>query len=158
MCFNYDQRWYRSHICGARVFLLLATDDDVPIDTSELEQTATQLDPGNDPPDSTTTAKQLRLHALSGDHVADTFRVVGWIGPQTVHILMDGGSTHNFVQENNSKTLGLTFDPIDPFQVLVGSGQELHYTHVCNGVSIVIQNHTFLWTFMYWAYEVLIWS
>lgn len=53
LCFNCDQRWSRSHKCGARVFLMLANEDDVSAVTGEFEQVVPQLDPGDDPPDST---------------------------------------------------------------------------------------------------------
>lgn len=49
LCFNCDQRWSRSHKCGARVFLLLANSDEASIDAGDLEQAATQLDSNDDP-------------------------------------------------------------------------------------------------------------
>lgn len=39
--------------------------------------------------------------------------------------------------------MGLTLDPIEPFCVLVGSGQELICSHICRGVSLVMQGHLF---------------
>lgn len=53
LCFNCDQRWSRSYKCGARVFLMLANEEDISTATGELEQIVPQLDPDDDPPDST---------------------------------------------------------------------------------------------------------
>lgn len=86
----------------------------------------------------------MSFHALSGDLAADTFRIMGQIGSENIHVLVDGGSTHNFVQDTVANSVGLTLDPITLFRVLVGSGQELQCTHVCHGVSLTIHNHTFL--------------
>lgn len=41
---------------------------------------------------------QLTLNALSGMRTPETFRVTGHISGLLIHILVDGGSTHNFVQ------------------------------------------------------------
>lgn len=35
-------------------------------------------------------------------------------------------------------------DPIDPFSVLVRSGQDFSCTRICQGVSIVLQGHVFV--------------
>lgn len=138
LCFNCDQRWSRQHKCGARIFLMVANSDDDPL-TSELEQAVDLLDPG----DSEIQAAQLSLHALSGSHAADTFRVVGMIGSHSVHVLVDGGSTHNFIKNSLALTLGLNRSDIHLFRVLVGSGQELLCDKVCHDVTMLIQNNSF---------------
>lgn len=79
-----------------------------------------------------------------GDLAADSFRTMGQIGSENVHVLVDGGSVHNFVQDTMADTVGLTLDLITPFRVLVGNGQELQCTQVCHGVPLTFQNHTFL--------------
>lgn len=98
LCFNCDKKWSRNHKCGARLFVMLAdSDDDFPL-TGDMENAAALLDPeGADASEDVTQAVQLSLHALSGAHAVDTFRVVGYIGSQPVRVLVDGGSTQNFI-------------------------------------------------------------
>lgn len=144
LCFNCDQPWSKQHKCGARLFLMVATDDDFSSVTGDLEAAAAELvDGGVTLEDTSIHAAQLSLHALSGDQAADTFRLSGRISLEPVDVLVDGGSTHNFIKETIAAALGLKLSPIDPFRVLVGSGQELLCSHICQGVSIVMQGHSF---------------
>lgn len=144
LCFNCDQPWSKQHKCGARIFLLLANEDDFSSTTGDLEAAVADLvDGGVTTEDTSIHAAQLSLHALSGDQAADTFRLSGRISLEPVDVLVDGGSTHNFIKETIATALGLKLSPIDPFRVLVGSGQELLCSHICQEVSVVMQGHSF---------------
>ncbi|XP_058785825.1 uncharacterized protein LOC131660580 [Vicia villosa] len=144
LCFNCDQRWSKQHKCGARVFLMVANEDDFSSLPADLETVATALVEEVVPSeDVTVTAAQLSLHALSGELAADTFRLSGHIATASVRILVDGGSTHNFINDNIASRLGLILAPIDPFSVLVGSGQELLCSHIFHGVSLSLQGQIF---------------
>lgn len=87
---------------------------------------------------------QISFHSLSGHLAPETLRLLGSIGQQQVLILVDGRSTHNFIQESLAQQLGLASRAIAPLKVMVGNGQFLHYHHLCESVSVVIQNITFL--------------
>lgn len=69
---------------------------------------------------------------------------MGQISQHPVQILVDGGSTHNFVQARMVSVLGLKCSPTSVLKVLVGSGEELRCTQVCCGVHLMIQGHEFL--------------
>lgn len=123
---------------------MVANDDDFSSLIGELEAEVVALVDGVASSEETSAqAAQLSLHALSGDHAANTFCLSGQILSKLVAILVDGGSTHNFVKDSIAATLGLTLDPIEPFHVLVGSGQKLICSHICKGVSLVMQGHSF---------------
>ncbi|CAJ2630725.1 unnamed protein product [Trifolium pratense] len=140
LCFNCDQKWSRNHNCRARIFLMVADEDDVTPTDQELEAIVTTPESSNN--DDSPSA-QLSLHALSGHQASDTFKVTGKIATHTVDILVDGGSTHNFIQEHIATALGLTHSSITPLRVMVGSGQELICSHICLGVQLAIQGHAF---------------
>jgi hypothetical protein len=50
---------------------------------------------------------QLSLHVMSGSRPQSTFRIYGTIAKKQVVILVDSGSTHNFIQDRVAKFLGL---------------------------------------------------
>lgn len=141
---------------------MVANDDDFSSVTGDLEAVAAELvDGGVTPEDTSIHAAQLSLHALSGDQVADTFRISGRISLEPVDVLVDGGSTHNFIKETIAAALGLKLSQIDPFRVLVGSGQGLLCSHICQGVSIVMQGHSFsmdLFVLGLWGADVVLGS
>lgn len=66
----------------------------------------------------------------------------GIIGNSPVSILIDSGSTHNFVQERIAKSLGLTFEPAQAFQVLVGNGEELPCSFVCPNITLRLGSYS----------------
>lgn len=41
----------------------------------------------------------ISLNALTGNSGFHTMRVVGYVGKKPIHILIDSGSTHNFIDE-----------------------------------------------------------
>lgn len=49
---------------------------------------------------------------------------------------MDSGSTNNFIQDRVAKQLGLNLKPAQSFQVLVGNGEELQCSTICQNVGL----------------------
>lgn len=64
---------------------------------------------------------------------------MGRVSQQSVIILIDGGSTHNFMHERLVRSLGLKAQLTHPLQVVVGNGNELACHQLCSGVMINIQ-------------------
>ncbi|GJX10084.1 retrotransposon-related protein [Tanacetum coccineum] len=66
---------------------------------------------------------QISLNALSGLNSFQTMRVKGLFGKNTLHILVDCGSTHNFLDLKTAKNLGCQFENTTPLQVSVANGK-----------------------------------
>jgi hypothetical protein len=108
------------------------------------------LQPTNDPqPDITLTHPEIdpnphiSLHALLGHTIPQTIRLLGHINNHPLSILVDSGSTHNFIQDRVARQLGLTLQPTQSFQVLVGNGEELHCSHMSHDTPLVIDSTPF---------------
>ncbi|KAI4328586.1 hypothetical protein L6164_020926 [Bauhinia variegata] len=86
---------------------------------------------------------QISFHALMGYSIPRTLRVQVKVGKLDVVILVNGGCTHNFIQEYVAKFLGLTDTPTHSFHVMVGSGHELGCHSFCPQVPITIKDHTY---------------
>ncbi|MCH87274.1 hypothetical protein A2U01_0008140, partial [Trifolium medium] len=145
LCFNCDKKWSRQHRCGGRVFLLLADEDEGEVDQSQLESTIDIDTPSEEFPQA-----QLSLHALAGSQTTDTFWVMDRILHHPVHILVDGGSTHNFIQASVARSLGLHHSPTSSLRVMVGSGQELICTHWLKQLGhVLMDNHSLTMKFFH---------
>ena len=121
-------------------FLLVASEDDEPLNSdplASLKETQPSPTPIDHPP------AQLSLHALSGHPVSATLRVKGNIWGHEVVILVDGGSTHNFVHNLLAHFLHLATQLIPCLAVMVGNDTEIAYDMVCRDVAILIQGHEF---------------
>ncbi|KAL5576818.1 hypothetical protein UlMin_018517 [Ulmus minor] len=108
---------------GPQLLLLEGNiDDDSEGDTKEAE-TDLPYDP------------EISLHALTGWTAAKTMRVTARIGTHNVVVLIDSGSTHNFISDKVAALLHLPVVPTAPFHVRVANGQPLQ----CQGAQILQQ-------------------
>ncbi|KAJ1441922.1 Aspartic peptidase domain superfamily [Sesbania bispinosa] len=140
--------------------LLVAEEEDdepsVPQDVQLLDQNPIE---GDSIPNIEANLAQLSLNALSREGAAETIRVVGQVGDYQVQVLVDGGSTHNFVQDRVAKFLGLSRSPMPLMKVIVGSGAKLTCSQVCDVVDIIIQGHSFkvdLYVLVVDGYDVIL--
>ncbi|MCH92590.1 gypsy/Ty-3 retroelement polyprotein, partial [Trifolium medium] len=68
---------------------------------------------------------QLSLQALTGVANYHTMRVTGLHDKKLLHILLDSGSTHNFLDLEMAKKLGCKLEAISPLSVTGGGGHQL---------------------------------
>lgn len=96
--------------------------------------------PQNVPTDET---PHISLNALTGLTGYRTMRVIGHFGKQKIHILIDSGSTHNFVDLHTAKKLGCRIHEIDPLQVSVADGNKIVSKSMCKNFTWKIMGETF---------------
>ena len=73
----------------------------------------------------------ISLQALQGMSSFQTMKVTGRVGLQPIHILIDSGSTHNFLDITTAKKLRCELLKIPPIRVAVGDGAQLSCQFVC---------------------------
>nr|GEU73636.1 two-component response regulator ARR17-like [Tanacetum cinerariifolium] len=73
----------------------------------------------------------ISLNALVGVNTFHTIRIKGHVGRQDIHILVDSGSTHNFVDVLCAKRLRCEITSIYPLQVEVPGGNQMLSTSTC---------------------------
>jgi hypothetical protein len=103
LCYNCDAKWQYGHTCQNPKLFLLDTEELV----EELELAA-QLkleEQGLDFIDFNYNDSKLEisLQAITGSAYPKTMRVLGSINGQQLVILIDSGSTHNFLDANFAK-------------------------------------------------------
>lgn len=57
--------------------------------------------------------------------------------------MIDGGSTHNFIQEQLAQSPGLRTTLTNPLRVMVGNGNQIECRQLCEEVLVHIQNQSF---------------
>ena len=78
---------------------------------------------------------QLSLHALKSTYNFQTIKVRGYIGRKSLCIMIDLGSTHNFIDVRVITKLGCVLEPIEELKVIVANGNELKCIDVCKSFS-----------------------
>lgn len=62
---------------------------------------------------------------MNGSSGNCTLKLQGLLQGRLVHILVDSGSTHNFISQNLVKTLALKPNPCSPFNIVVANGDSI---------------------------------
>lgn len=77
---------------------------------------------------------QLSLNALTGVHNYQTMRVSGPYNKKMLQILIDSGSTHNFLDLDVAKRLGCKLESVSSMTVTAGGGTQLQAPFISEGL------------------------
>ncbi|XP_026459507.1 uncharacterized protein LOC113360186 [Papaver somniferum] len=127
LCFNCDAPFKSGHICPDKPgFLLLEMDPHSPEGITEIEYTTENHQASDDLAvlESTPT---ISLNSLLGSTFPNTMSITGYAKARPLTILIDSGSTHNFLHPSISKKCGFAFSSTDHvLRVTVGNGGHLN--------------------------------
>jgi hypothetical protein len=131
LCFNCDEKFTPGHKCQRPRLLLLEGDEETHLQDDE--------DFEDDEP-------QISLHALTGWSTAKTMRIMARIGNHELTVLIDSGSTHNFISERIANWLHLPVIPTQPFNVKVANGNPLKCQGRFENIHVLLQGIPFMLT------------
>nr|GFC50749.1 transposon Ty3-G Gag-Pol polyprotein [Tanacetum cinerariifolium] len=84
---------------------------------------------------------EISFHAISGAILPQILRLPKRIQNKDVVVLVDGGSTHNFVEQELVNRLGLQVDPTVNFSVVVANREKLACTGRVRNISLVVHGY-----------------
>jgi hypothetical protein len=134
LCFNCDEKFVPGHRCK-KLFVIEGTY------TAEEEWKETDPIEIEDKPEDEPV---ISIYALTGTPSPQTMRIHGALGKLSVTVLMDSGSTHNFINAEVAQQLGLKPTHFDAMQVMVASGEKLRCTGMCAGLLLWLQGELFV--------------
>ncbi|KAJ1441670.1 Aspartic peptidase domain superfamily [Sesbania bispinosa] len=117
LCYTCDENFSPNHRCPNKQYLWLhmKEEDIVDLDTEPSDQVS-------EPQNNATQEHHLSYNALNGSSGRGTMKFQGVINGMTVQVLLDGGSSDNFLQPRLAHCLKLPVEPIRHIQVVVGNG------------------------------------
>ncbi|KAF2314301.1 hypothetical protein GH714_025183 [Hevea brasiliensis] len=86
---------------------------------------------------------QMSLNVMRGTLGAQTMCVAGTCGKRSLQVLIDTGSTHNFLDSHIARKVGCELVKVTGVVVEVANGQELQCEHFCKEFTWCMQNQTF---------------
>ncbi|GJV46329.1 putative nucleotidyltransferase, ribonuclease H [Tanacetum coccineum] len=86
---------------------------------------------------------QISIHALTGLPSYSAMRIKGAMGNRQLHILVDSGSTHNFIDVKLKRKLQCTVKDIPSLNVSVAGGKQLQCNQICHDFQWTMQGHWF---------------
>nr|GEV66479.1 hypothetical protein [Tanacetum cinerariifolium] len=122
-CFYCDQKYFLGHKCSGQIYSLEVVSENHDELVTEGENETFE-----DCVEEVITMEsnpQISLNALSVLNSFQTMRVKGMFEKHTLHILVDCGSTHNFLDLKTAKNLGCKLENTTPLQVSMANGCEM---------------------------------
>lgn len=139
LCYWCDEKFSLAHKCPNRQVMMLQIDDG----EDEIVK-----DPDNNQPHMTpheielpTNDHHLSLNAMKGTSSMGILRFTGQIGHISAQVLVDGGSSDNFLQPRIAEFLKLPIEPGPCVNVLVGNGQTMTAEGMVPNLTITVQGH-----------------
>ncbi|GAU12540.1 hypothetical protein TSUD_182540 [Trifolium subterraneum] len=121
LCYWCDDKFSYTHKCPSRQLMLLQYDDNE--EEHDDEKANDSPDIATESSDNTQLEHHLSFNAMKGNSSMGILRFTGTIEHIQVQVLIDGGSSDNFLQPRIAKFLKLPIEPGPVFKVLVGNGQ-----------------------------------
>ncbi|XP_042972766.1 uncharacterized protein LOC122304569 [Carya illinoinensis] len=142
LCYSCDSKWAPGHKCSSpKLYLIEEIEKSyVVVDIDNKKEEMQEANP-NTSVSAETPA--ITLHAIIGSLNPKTMRVVGKIGNQPVTILIDSGSTHNFIDPSLLSKLSLPVFTTDKVKVKIANGDQIQSEGSLKHVALVVQNLRF---------------
>jgi hypothetical protein len=84
---------------------------------------------------------EISFHAITGTKHPQTLRVLGKLKSKNVTVLIDGGSTHNFIDQALVSRFGLPVTQGKQLQVMVANREKIECVGQCQALTLIIQGH-----------------
>ncbi|XP_074318129.1 uncharacterized protein LOC141654920 [Silene latifolia] len=145
ICYFCDKPYVRGHKCSFKkpqlFTILVPGDSEEDSDSESVQEGYTEV--GDTEFEVHSIDPHISINALHGSQSFQTMRVTGYMGRKPLHILIDSGSTHNFLDLDLARKLNLQINPISPQSVAVADGNHLACQHVCPNFQWKLQNTEF---------------
>jgi carbamoylphosphate synthase small subunit len=80
----------------------------------------------------------ISCNALVGISTPQTLKIEGYIKNKKVVVLIDSGSTHNFIHYKLAKALNFFVYPAPKFQVMIADGGTINCSGKCNKINLTM--------------------
>lgn len=126
LCYNCNEKFSLGHRCK-QLFVIegIWPEEEESLENGVGEETVEEV-------------PEISIHAISDTHAPQTMRILGKIGKQPLQVLVDSGSTHNFLNLQVAKRAGLTASAQGVFEVAVANGEKLRSAGRCRGVCLAL--------------------
>ncbi|KAL4324350.1 hypothetical protein GQ457_11G020520 [Hibiscus cannabinus] len=124
LCYNCDESYSLGHKCK-RLFWIEVPDYEGEQDNDEVDNL------------------EVSLHAISGTRNSSTMKLIAKVSGVTLLVLVDSGSTHNFLREGLTPKLGLKVWEKPGLQVCVANGERVPSVGICKSVQFFVADDSF---------------
>ncbi|XP_061338071.1 uncharacterized protein LOC133284947 [Gastrolobium bilobum] len=137
ICYTCDEKWTPRHRCKGKLFLLVGEPEESMTDEVAEEQIVWKTDATHE------DSNEAALHSLEGESNPRALQFRVHFRSRLVAILVDSGSSHNFIQKQLVDSIGLPTVKVPKMRVFLGNGEFLTCDRKCLSVPLQIQGYAF---------------
>jgi hypothetical protein len=142
LCYNCDDKYFLGHKCKEqKLFMAISEDiseEDVETPLVSESPETTDITPLSDPPE---VELVISLNALTGFSAPQTLKLIGYIKHRKVIILVDSGSTHNFIHRRIAQETHCYIHVVNNFQIMIANGGWIKCGGRCENVRLQIGDY-----------------
>ena len=135
LCYSCDRKYTKGHKCAEKKLFYIDCEEE-----EENEQETSKEE--NIHQESTLEKEEMSLtiscNALAGITTLQTLKIEGHIKKKKVIVLIDSGSTHNFIHCKVAKELNCFLYPAPECQVMVANGETINCFRKCHNIKFTI--------------------
>ena len=139
LCYNCDDKYFLGHKCKEqKIFMAISEDiSEEDVETPLLSESPETPDitPPSGPPE---VEPVISLNSLTGFSAPQTLKLIGYIKHRKVIILVDSGSTHNFIHCCISQETNSYIRAFNKFQIMIANGESMKCGGCCENVCLQI--------------------
>nr|XP_043620521.1 uncharacterized protein LOC122592345 [Erigeron canadensis] len=135
-CFWCNEKFVQGHnkACkGKKQLFLVEVEEELDEELEEINLLNTAVRVQGEP--------QISLNAIMGIPSYSTMQIVGTIGTRNLHILVDGGSTHNFMSKILAEKVKCILQDIPNVNVTMANGNRMDCVKMCKGFQWIMQGN-----------------
>ncbi|XP_052181984.1 uncharacterized protein LOC127794776 [Diospyros lotus] len=125
LCFNCNKKFTLGHKCKVAQAFLIECEHPQEWDGEEAEPDMPLDWPAEGTEVDIEEQPEVSLHALVGSSGPQTLRIIAWLRNKEVSLLIDNGSTHNFISTRIAQRLQIPITRIDSFHMRVSNGVDI---------------------------------
>ncbi|KAL5556185.1 hypothetical protein UlMin_038421, partial [Ulmus minor] len=133
LCYYCDEKFVAGHRCERPQLFMI--EDSLHMNTEDVEGTHPEQEHHEVMP-------EVSFHAIAGTEHPQTIRVLGKLKNKNVTVLIDGGSTHNFIDQAIVSKFGLPVIRDKKFEVMVANREKIECAGQSCGLTLTIQGYS----------------
>ncbi|KAA8526488.1 hypothetical protein F0562_008310 [Nyssa sinensis] len=133
LCYYCDEKFAPGHRCKRPQLFMIEDSPQASIENVEGIQLETEHHEA---------IPEISFHAITGTQHPQTIRVLGKLKNKNVMVLIDGSSTHNFIDQAIVSKFGLPVIQDKKFQVMVANQEKIECVGQCRALTVTIQGHS----------------
>lgn len=129
LCIHCEEKYTPGHNCkNKQLFMLMSEEAEIDNSAPDGGELSVIREAPTNEVEVTSEPSEVSIHALTGTEGVHAVTLLGMVNNTTVSMLVDSGSTHNFISQAAAKRLGLHLSLCTPVEVTVANGAVLACT------------------------------